>query len=44
MEALAGGSVRTAPPLLGQHSDDILREFGFSDGEIEALRNTKAVG
>jgi crotonobetainyl-CoA:carnitine CoA-transferase CaiB-like acyl-CoA transferase len=44
MEALAGGSVRTAPPLLGQHSDDILREFGFSDGEIEALRNTKTVG
>jgi crotonobetainyl-CoA:carnitine CoA-transferase CaiB-like acyl-CoA transferase len=29
---------RSAPPLLGQHSDDILREIGISDGEIAALR------
>jgi crotonobetainyl-CoA:carnitine CoA-transferase CaiB-like acyl-CoA transferase len=43
MAALAEGSVRTPPPLLGQHSDEILRQFGFSDGEIEALRNTKTV-
>lgn len=44
MAALAEGSVRTPPPLLGQHSDEILREFGFSDGEIESLRNTKTIG
>ncbi|MGE0155213.1 MAG: CaiB/BaiF CoA transferase family protein [Reyranellaceae bacterium] len=44
LEALAGGSVRIPPPLLGQHSQEILRQFGFSDGEIEALRNTGTVG
>lgn len=43
LESLAGSSVRTPPPLLGQHSAEILREFGFSDGEIEALRNTKTI-
>jgi crotonobetainyl-CoA:carnitine CoA-transferase CaiB-like acyl-CoA transferase len=30
--------VRTPPPLLGEHSDDILREVGYSPGEVAALR------
>jgi len=25
-------------PTLGQHSDEVLREFGYSDGEIEEMR------
>ncbi len=29
---------RRPPPLLGEHSDDILREFGIDDAEIERLR------
>jgi len=28
-----------APPLLGQHSDEILREAGYSDVDIEKLRS-----
>ncbi len=29
---------RSAPPLLGQHSDEILAALGYSAGRIEALR------
>ncbi len=32
------GGVRTAPPTLGQHTDAILGELGFSDEEIEEWR------
>jgi crotonobetainyl-CoA:carnitine CoA-transferase CaiB-like acyl-CoA transferase len=31
------GDVRLVPPLLGQHSEAILREIGLSDEEISAL-------
>ena len=31
------------PPDLGQHTDAILKEFGFKPKEIAALRNAKAV-
>jgi crotonobetainyl-CoA:carnitine CoA-transferase CaiB-like acyl-CoA transferase len=30
-------SIRTAPPLLGEHSRDILRELGYDDEAISAL-------
>jgi crotonobetainyl-CoA:carnitine CoA-transferase CaiB-like acyl-CoA transferase len=30
-------SVRQYPPRLGEHGEEILREAGFSDGEIEAM-------
>lgn len=36
-------AVRTAPPLLGQHTDDILLEAGFSMENIESLREVGAV-
>ena len=32
-----------APPLLGQHSDEILREIGLADAEIEKLRGDGVV-
>ncbi len=27
-----------APPTLGQHSDEVLRELGLSDADIDKLR------
>jgi crotonobetainyl-CoA:carnitine CoA-transferase CaiB-like acyl-CoA transferase len=38
------GSVRTAPPTLGQHTDAILRELQISDDEIERLRGERVIG
>lgn len=37
------GAVRTAPPLLGQHTDGVLSELGMSPGEIAALRTSGTV-
>jgi crotonobetainyl-CoA:carnitine CoA-transferase CaiB-like acyl-CoA transferase len=32
-----------APPALGEHTDSVLKEFGFSAKEIAALRKANAV-
>jgi crotonobetainyl-CoA:carnitine CoA-transferase CaiB-like acyl-CoA transferase len=34
---------QTAPPLLGQHSNDILSELGYNGRDIEALRGAGAI-
>ena len=34
---------RSAPPLLGQHSDDILSELGYGATDIAALRTAGAI-
>jgi len=37
-------SIRTPPPLLGQHTDEILSGIiGMDDGEIKALRDEGVV-
>ena len=36
--------IRRPPPLLGEHSDEVLREYGFEEDDIEALRTSGAVG
>jgi crotonobetainyl-CoA:carnitine CoA-transferase CaiB-like acyl-CoA transferase len=36
-------SLRRHPPELGQHTDEVLREAGFSDEELRTLRESGAV-
>ncbi len=38
-----GNSVKRAPPLLGEHTSEILKEFGWSHQEIEALESRGVV-
>jgi crotonobetainyl-CoA:carnitine CoA-transferase CaiB-like acyl-CoA transferase len=35
---------RTAPPTLGQHNDEILRDLGLSDDEVATLRDQQVIG
>ena len=35
--------IAARPPELGEHTDEVLREFGFADNEIAALHQAKAV-
>jgi succinate--hydroxymethylglutarate CoA-transferase len=38
-------SIRTPPPLLGEHTDEVLRDvLGLDPTEIKRLRENKAVG
>jgi formyl-CoA transferase len=37
------GRIETAPPLLGEHTDDVLRDAGYADNEIRALRENGAI-
>ncbi|OQV09041.1 hypothetical protein CLAIMM_13223 [Cladophialophora immunda] len=36
-------SIRTVPPRLGEHTDDVLRELGLPETEIESLHASKVV-
>jgi crotonobetainyl-CoA:carnitine CoA-transferase CaiB-like acyl-CoA transferase len=38
-----GSKIAARPPDLGEHTEEILKEFGFSAGEIKALHDAKAV-
>jgi len=44
MEAFEGKSVRTPPPMVGEHNAQVLSEYGFSTNEIAALDATNAIG
>jgi glutaryl-CoA transferase len=41
--ATTPGSIRTAPPLLGEHTDEVLGEIGYAAPEIAALRERGVV-
>jgi formyl-CoA transferase len=36
-------AIAAPPPTLGEHTDEVLREFGFAEQEIEALRRAKVI-
>ena len=38
------GSVRTPAPLLGQHSDEVLTEFGYEDTDVTAFKDAGVLG
>ncbi len=37
------GGVRSAPPVLGEHTDAVLHEIGLTDAEISTLREQRVV-
>jgi alpha-methylacyl-CoA racemase len=38
------GAVRSTAPARGEHTDAVLKEFGFSDAEVAALREAGVAG
>ncbi len=37
------GKVKSPPPLLGQHTEEVLRELGYSEEAIKTLKNEGAI-
>jgi crotonobetainyl-CoA:carnitine CoA-transferase CaiB-like acyl-CoA transferase len=37
LDGCLGGSIRRAPPVLGEHTFEVLGERGYARGDIEAL-------
>ena len=41
--ATTPGAIRSAPPLLGEHTDEVLSEAGYDAAEIDAMRERGAI-
>jgi crotonobetainyl-CoA:carnitine CoA-transferase CaiB-like acyl-CoA transferase len=41
--SVSGGGITHRPPLLGEHTDEVLRGLGYSSAEITALRDVRVV-
>ena len=41
--AATPATIRTAPPLLGEHSAEILAELGYDDAAIRQLRTDRVI-
>jgi crotonobetainyl-CoA:carnitine CoA-transferase CaiB-like acyl-CoA transferase len=37
LDGRLGESIRRAPPLLGEHTFEVLREFGYAQGDLDSL-------
>ena len=37
------GEIRTPAPLLGQHTEDVLTDLGYSMGRIAEMRDKKVI-
>jgi crotonobetainyl-CoA:carnitine CoA-transferase CaiB-like acyl-CoA transferase len=44
MDSVEGGSVHTPPPLLGQHSEQVLQDYQIAPQRIAALREAHVLG
>jgi crotonobetainyl-CoA:carnitine CoA-transferase CaiB-like acyl-CoA transferase len=38
-----GGGIRQRPPQIGEHTDEVLKEFGYDDAAISSLRDAKVI-
>ena len=36
-------TIASAPPEIGEHTDEVLKEFGYGEREIAALRQANAI-
>jgi len=43
LDAMAGASIRMPPPLLGQHTFEILREFGYVQSTLDTLADAGVI-
>jgi formyl-CoA transferase len=41
--SVSGGGITRRPPLLGEHTEQLLAELGYPAGEIAALRAAKVI-